>query len=266
MRKNVFLFSIALIALLAACGSPPTPTPTSTPNPLPNEVILTGGYRPVQSGDVVEGAKIDFQYVLPSTDKPVVVTAFGQNLLQLIMINETMRDGLVAFAQELTKEPRKIYAFDENDPQQTEPKLVTIDPNKPLEVVFIRIEEGNHNWSAWEKQDTDIGVAYKLVRRKDGGLRFIDAYSQIAIFSANTTFTYQGGGIGLMLSARLSLLKTILTTEKYQRGENVMTNLPPTTEMYDPRILKTNPNAIGIAQNEAWVIVSRPGPNSGLGQ
>jgi hypothetical protein len=238
--------------------------PTPTPEPTPTPVMLTGGYRPVQRGDVIEGATIDFQYFLPSTDKPAVVTAFGQNLLQLIMINETMSNGLIDFAQELTKEPRKIYAFDENDPQQTEPKLVTIDPNKPLEVVFIRIEEGKHNWSAWEKQDTDTGVAYKLVRRKDGGLRFIDAYNQIAIFSANTTFTYQGGGTGLMLSARLALLKTILTNEKYQRGENVMTNNPPTLDMYDPRILKINPNAIGIAQDEAWVIFSRPGPNNGL--
>jgi hypothetical protein len=88
-------------------------------------------------------------------------------------------------------------------------------------------------------------------------------YGVAALQSANMLLPGYQGGIGLMLSARLALLKTILSNEKYQRGENVMETTPPTMEQYDPRILRINPAAIGLAQNEDWVLSARPGPGGG---
>jgi hypothetical protein len=200
---------------------------------------------------------------LPSLDKPVVALAFGANMLQLVTVRAELSDGLVAYIRELPAD-KPVLAFDEANPGQTEPQSLKWDASKPVEIVFIPLTEGKHIWSVAETYKNEVQAAYKIVRRKDGGLRFIDVYGVAALQSANMLLPGYQGGVGLMLSARLALLRTILTNEKYQRGENVMETTPPTTEQYDPRILKINPAAIGLAQNEDWVLSARPGPGGGM--
>jgi hypothetical protein len=174
-----------------------------------------------------------------------------------------MTNNLVSFAQELTKESRTVYAFDENDPNQTEPKLLAIEPNKPLEIAFIFIENVPHNWSVTETDQGEVRAGYKLVRRKDGGLRVINAYDTVTLHSVDFR-TINGDGAGLVFASRLALLKVILNDPAYQRGENVMATKPPTLDQYDPRILKIDPTQQGMAQDQAWVLESRGGPNTGL--
>lgn len=253
------------IGLLVACGSAPpqSPTPTATVAALPTIVAPTG-YRPLQAGDSVEGAIIDYQYVLPTLAQPVVVVAFGKNILQLINIKPELSDGLVAFIRDVSKEAKTILAFDETLPNQMEPKPMTWDGNKPVEVVFIPITEGTHSWSLTETQAGEVQAAYKIIRRKDGGLRFVDAYGLVALNSANNMFTLNGGGTGLVFSSRLALLRLILADAKYQRGENVMASFPPEISQYDSRILKLDPARTGLAMDRDWVLLSRPGPNPGL--
>jgi hypothetical protein len=77
-----------------------------------------------------------------------------------------------------------------------------------------------------EGDDKETQAAYKIVRRKDGGLRFIDAYGLVALNSASNTFTLNGSGGGLMFSARMALLRLILSNAKYQRGVNAMESNP----------------------------------------
>lgn len=263
--KFLSLVSIALLALLASCVPPATPLPTATPAVTPlSEIVSPTGYRPLQPGDVVEGATISYHYILPSLEQPVVVIAFGQNLMQLVTIKPELSAGLVAYIQDLAKEPKSIYAFDEADPAQSEPKLVNWDASKPLEIAFIPITEGQHNWSVTESQDNEIRAGYKLIRRQDGGLRFVDAYDPLALNSFVIVTTRNGGGAGLVFSARLALLKLILTDAAYQRGADVLANQPPTTTQYDPRILKLDPTRTGLDQNLDWALVSRPGPNPGI--
>jgi len=272
MRKTVLLFSVSLTLILTvilsvvttACRPTPAPilAPTAappTPSPLP-----PGAYRPIQINDVIEGAKIGYQYALPSPDQPVVVIAFGAGMLELLSVKQELATGLVAYIQELAQEPKSIYAFDENDPSQTEPKLLTIAANKPIEVIFVPIGEGQHNWSVTETDNNEVRAAYKLVRRRDGGLRFVDAYGLEAMNSFTTLATLNGGGAGLVYSARLALLKTILSDPGYQRGVDVMSSRPPQTSQYDARILRIDPSAQGLAQDVDWVLISRPGPNPGI--
>ena len=263
MRKTILLICM-IVSLCVACKSPaPTAVPTATPSPTPSIVSATG-YRPVQAGDVVEGVKIGYQYLLPSRERPVVVIAFGEQLLELMSIKPELADGLVAYIQELTKESRSIYAFDEADPSQNEPALLTLAANQPVEIVIIPIAEGPHVWSVTENQDGEVRAAYKLIRRKDGGLRFVDAYGTEALHSFTTLVTLNGGGAGLVFSSRLALLRLILTDPAYQRGADVMASHPPAVSQYDSRILVIDPSQKGLAQDINWVIVSRPGPNPGL--
>jgi hypothetical protein len=263
MIKNVLLISV-IVSLCVACKSPaPAAVPTPTPAPTPAIVSATG-YRPVQAGDVVEGVKIGYQYILPSQEHPVVVIAFGERLVELVSVKPELSDGLVAYIQELVKEPRSIYAFDEADPSQNEPRLLTLAANQPVEIAIIPIAEGPHVWSVTESQDGEVRAAYKLIRRKDGGLRFVDAYDTSALQSFTTMMTLNGSGAGLVFSSRLALLRLILTDPAYQRGADVMASRPPAVSQYDPRILKIDPSQEGIAQNTNWVLFSRPGPNPGL--
>ncbi len=253
------------IVLLAACAAPPSPAiPAPIFTPVLNPTIAApNGYRPLQKGDEIEGTQIAYQYVLPSVDQPVVDIAFGVDLLDLLSVKPALTDSLVSYAKELTQQPHNIVGFDENDPNQTAPKPLTTDANKPLEVAFIFLTEGNHNWSVTETDNGEVRTAYKLVRRKDGGLRFIDAYDTITEHSIAFP-TINGGGAGLVYSSRLALLKLILADSAYQRGANVIASKPPALDKYDSRILKTDPTQQGLAQDLDWVLVSRPGPNPGL--
>ncbi|MBI4789754.1 MAG: hypothetical protein HY782_22205 [Chloroflexi bacterium] len=260
MSKSKLIASVFLIALLAACASPVvTPTaPAATP-----VLISPTGYRPVQTGDVIETLPISYEYVLPSLNDPKVVLAFNFNLLHFVSVKPELSNGLVAYIRDLPK-GKQIYAFDENDPKQTQPKLVSWDATKPVEYVILPLPEGDSNWSVIETDQGEIQTAYKLVRRKDGGLRFIDAYGKSAIYSAGALGTINGTGVGLMLSARLALLRTILDDPKYQRGTDVMETNRPDLKQYDPRVLVLDPTKEGIAMNRDWVLFSRPGPNPGL--
>ena len=271
--RRIFLFGVILGAVLTACASP-TPVPVSqTPSaPTLQPTSAPGTYRPLEKGNVVEGIVVDYSYILPSAeytnilpsaDKPVIQIAMGQNLLQLIQMNTQMTTGLVAFIQELTNEPRNIYAFDENDPSQTQPTMVTIAANKPVEIVIGPMPEGKHNWSVTETQEGSVRAAYKLIRRaSDGGLRYVMAYDLTALNNFVTLLPGGNGG-GLVFSSRLAVLKSLLSDPAYQRGENVLETKPLDVKQYDPRVLTIDPSREGLAQNVAWVLISRPAPNPG---
>ncbi len=264
MRKIALLISVTLcVALSSACASP-TPAPTVQPTAtLISNIISPSGYRPVQTGDVIEGAKIGYQYIIPSPEQPVVVVAFGERMVELVSVKQELKAGLVAYIQELVKEPRSIYAFDESDPAHVEAEPVTLTANQPVEIVIIPLNDQPHTWSVTETEQGETRAAYKLIRRKDGGLRFVDAYGLEAMNSAATLATLNGGGAGLVYSARLALLRLILSDARYQRGGDVMTSYPPALNQYDARVLKIDPSLPGILQNTDWVLVSRPGPNPG---
>lgn len=264
MSKTFRLVSAMLIMFAAACQSNPAPIVAGTTLPSTPTARPLTGYRPLQNNDLVEGAKIGYLYTLPSPEQPAVTLAFGENMLELVSVKPQLRDGLVAYIRELAKEPRSVYAFDENTPDQAEPTLLLLQANRPIEIVFIPIAEGQHNWSVTETDQGEIRAAYKLIRRTDGGLRFVDAYGLEAMHSFTTLFTLNGGGAGLVYSARLALLRLILSDPRYQRGVDVMASLAPPTGEYDSRILKLDPTQTGLAQDLDWVLVSRPGPNPGL--
>lgn len=261
MRKIISGLALGGVLWLVACTAT-TPTPSASTSAAQPTLVAPSGYRPVQAGDVVEGVTIGYQFVFPSIEHPVLVIAASPYILHFIAIKESMAGGLVPYIQDLPKNNR-IYAFDENDPNQGEPKLMAWDATKPVEVVFIPLPDGKHNWSVSEGED-QIEAAYKIVRRRDGGLRFVDAYGKNAIYSAGGIYTTNGTGVGLMLSARLGLLKTILSDPKYQRGTNVMQHYPPNYDQYDPRIIKLDPSKEGLNINRDWVIITRPGPAIGL--
>jgi hypothetical protein len=261
---KTFLFSMVVVALiLAGCGTPvPTPAPTETASP---SLILTGGYRPPQQNDIIEEVKIGYQYIVPSQDNPVGVIAFSEGLIQLMSIKPELSNGLVAFFQDIAKENKPVLAFDENDATQKVAKVMTWDPKKPIEIIFMKLPDPSQNsWSVHETDNGELRAAYKFVVRKDGGLRFVDGYDLTTINSFNQLRTLNGGGTGLGFSARLALLRTIMNTPAYQRGENVMASAPPSPSQYDPRILKIDPTQEGLAQDLDWVIVSRPGPSGGI--
>jgi len=265
MRKIVLSLGVTLCVVLAAACASPTPAPTVQPTAtLISNIVSLSGYRPVQTGDVIEGAKIGYQYILPSPERPVVV-AFGEGMLELVSVKQQLQAGLIAYIQELVKEQRTLYAFDETDPNQTEPKSLTLAATRsePVEIVIIPLDDQPHTWSVTETEQGETRAAYKLIRRKDGGLRFVDAYGLEAMNSAATLATLNGGGAGLVYSARLALLRLILSDARYQRGVDVMTSYPPTLNQYDPRILKIDPSLPGILQNTDWVLVSQPRPNPG---
>lgn len=261
MTKKFLVLFVIMTAAAACSPTAPTPTPP-TPPPLPQPTTLPQGYRPLQKGDVVEGSTIDYQYILPSEGQPVIDIAFGQNLLQLSTIKPQLADGLVAFAKDLVKEPHNINGFDETNPNQREPRPITLEANKPVEIVFVPFAKGNHYWNVTETQQGDVRAAFKLVRRQDGGLRFINAYDLVALNNFGTLLPNGGGG-GLVFSARLALLQAILSDPAYQRGENVIDAKTPAPAQYDPRVLKVDPSKEGLAQNVDWVIQSRPVPNPG---
>ena len=260
--KNTFLFLLAA-GMLVGCGVTPTPMIVPTA-PRSSTIVAGNGFRPLQEGDEVEGATISYQYLLPSLDQPAVNLAFSANLLQLIMVKPELSDSLVEYVREIAKSPAPVWAYDEAVPNQTEPKPLTFDSTKPVEMVFIQLVDGTHYWSVTETDENGVQAAYKIVRRKDGGLRFIDAYGKTALFSANNMFTLNGGGTGLVFSSRLALLKLILTNGKYQRGTNVFATTPVDYAAFDARILKLDPTRVGLAQDRDWVLISRPGPNPGL--
>ena len=258
MKNFIFAISIAAIFLLVACSTPSTQVLAPTQNS-----IIIGSYRPVQTGDTIEGVNIGYQYILPSQERPVLVIAASQFLLHFITIKEEMKNGLVAYAQDLPK-GNNINAFDENDTKQSAPKLMTWDASKPVEIVFIPLPEDQRTWSVTEEDENGIQAAYKIVRRKDGGLRFIDAYGKNALYSSEGLVTIYGSGLGLMLSARLALLRTILTNPNYQRGKNVMITYPPDYAQYDSRVLILDPSKEGLQVNRDWVLMTLPGPNPGM--
>jgi hypothetical protein len=262
MNKLNFLLIALIAGIGTACASNQISTiPTMTPSAYAT-LIAPSGYRPLQQNDSIEGTTVAYHYILPSLNAPAIVVAFSPNLIQLANVKPDLAEGLAAFAHDLVKQPFTAYAFDENDPNQKEPKQLQFQANKPVEIAFITLTP-ERAWSVVEKSNDEIQAAYKIIRRKDGGLRFVDAYGQIAIYSASNTFTMNGGGTGLMFSARLALLRAILTDPIYQRGENAVLMKPPTLDQYDPRILKINPQATGLAQNQDWVIVTIPGPQPG---
>jgi hypothetical protein len=260
--------SALLAALcLAAGGCTPTPqalAPTPTATPAPTPVVSATGYRPLQTGDELEGATISYFYVLPSIDNPVVDLAFGQSLMQLISVKVELTDGLAGFFRDIAAEPKPILAFDQANPGQTEPTLLSWNTAQPIEVVFISLTEGEHSWSVTETQESEVMSAYKLVRRTDGGLRFIAAYEPLALNSFSILATRNGTGAGLVFSARLALLRTILADPAYQHGDNPFALKPPTTAQYDPRVLTLDASRVGLDQNVDWALVSRAGPNTGL--
>jgi len=261
---KTLLFSMVVAAvLLVGCGTPvPTLAPTATVNP---SIILADGYRPPQPNDIIEEVKIGYQYIVPSQDNPVGVIAFSEGLIQLITIKPELSNGLVAFLQDIAKENKPVLAFDEKDTNQKTAKVLTWDPKKPIEIIFIKLPDSSQNiWSVRETDAGELRAAYKFVVRKDGGLRFVDGYDLTTVNSLNQLRTLNGGGIGLGLSARLALLRTIMNTPAYQRGENVMASAPPSPSQYDPRILKIDPKQEGLAQDLDWVLVSRPGPSGGI--
>ena len=109
MKTNISMGLVILALLLGACGTPvPTLAPTLPPPTQRPEIVAANGYRPAQAGDLIEGSQIDYQYLLPSQGEPIVDIALGQDLLQLISIKPTLANGLVAYIQELVKEPRAI--------------------------------------------------------------------------------------------------------------------------------------------------------------
>ena len=258
-------FPIVLSALLfVACGTPlPTAAPTTAVELGQATLAASNGYRPLQKNDEIEGTQIAYQYLVPSVEQPSIDVAFGVDLLDLVTLKPTLTGGLAAFAQDLSKSPRNILGFDENDPFQTEPKAVTIDANKPLEVAYLSLTEGTHIWSATETDNGQVRAAYKFIRRKDGGLRVIYAYDTITSHSIQFA-TINGTGAGLVFSSRLALLKAMLSDPAYQKGENAVALKPPTPDQYDPRVLKVDGSKEGLAQDLDWVFISRPGPNPGL--
>lgn len=262
---KVFILLFVITGMVLGCGITPTPTVVPIPTvPRSPTIVAPNGFRPLQEGDEVEGAAISYQYLLPTLEQPAVNLAFGTNLLQLIMVKPDLSDSLVEYAREMIKSPVPVLAYEEANPNQTEPSAVTFDGTKPIEIVFIQLVPGTHYWSVTETDDKGVQAAYKLVRRKDGGLRFIDAYGLIALHSFENIFTLNGGGTGLVFSSRLALLKLILTNEKYQRGTNIFATSPVDLSAFDSRILKIDPTRTGLAQDRDWVLVSRPGPNPGL--
>lgn len=259
--KKITLFLIAA-AMLAGCKGNTSPTiPPSTPGESLG-IVLQGGYRPVQQNDTIEGAPIGYNYILPSSDQPVVVIAVSPYLIHFVSVKPELSAGLVAYIKELGKY-QNVLMFDENDQNQKDPTQMSWDASKPVEIVYIPIQEVKRNWSVTDGDDT-VQDAFKIVRRKDGGLRFVDAYGKDALFTAGSIATINGSGVGLMLSSRLALLRMILADSKYQRGANVLAISPPSLDQYDPRIVKLDPTKQGIAMNRDWLLVSRPGPNPGL--
>jgi hypothetical protein len=265
MKKGSTILTLYVGAgLLLACTANPAPTPAATPTEFREPTIVTpSGYRPLQSGDTVEGARIGYQYFLPSIEQPAVVIDFGQNLLEFFLIKPELSAQFVEYIRDIVKTQKPILAYDESNPSQTEPKEVGWDGTKPVEIAYVPLEEGAHYWSVTETNEDGVQAAYKIVRRKDGGLRFIDAYGSTAQHTATGMITLNGGGMGLVFSARLALLKMILSDPKFQRGSNVFATYPVDYKAYDPRILVLDPTRAGPTQNRDWVLVSRPGPDPG---
>ncbi len=119
--RYIFLVGIVLLGLLAACTPSPTAAPASTPTATPQvEIVSPTGYRPLQPGDGVEGATISYHYILPSLERPTVVIALGDSLMQLVSVKPELGAGLVAYIQDIQKSPQTLWAFDEANPAQTE--------------------------------------------------------------------------------------------------------------------------------------------------
>jgi hypothetical protein len=265
MKPFAFV-AVTALGLSLAC-TPATPAPVAAPTVTPVMVIVSpSGYRPLQMGDPLEGVSISYQYVLPSVEKPVVVFAFGPSLMQLVIPKPELITGVVSFIQEIQtqRDSLNVYAFDEADPGQTEPKQLAIDMRKPVEIAFLPLQESGQVWSVTESQDGMVRTGYKLVRRKDGGLRFIDAYDPQSLNSFTIVLTRNGSGAGLVFSARVALMKLILSDPAYQRGADVLANNPPSVSAYDARILRLDTTRTGLDQNMDWALVSRPGPNTGI--
>jgi hypothetical protein len=176
--KKLILFT-GVVGILAACTA--NATPTSSPSTLvqSTEVVLPGGYRPVQQNDTIEGAPIGYNFILPSSDQPVVVIAASPYLLHFLSLKPELAAGFVAYVKELGKH-QNVLMFDENDPNQTVPKVMSWDAGKPVEIVYLPVPDGKHNWSVTDGDDT-VEDAYKIVRRKDGGLRFIDVWQECSL-------------------------------------------------------------------------------------
>lgn len=264
MNRLICVLSAGIF--IVACNTTPTPTPVGpTPTVAFSPTLMSpSGYRPMQMGDQIEGAPISYQYVLPSLEQPGVTLAFSTNLFQLVLVKPEMTDGLLEYVREIAKSTAPVLAYDESTPSQTEPKLMTFDGSKPVELAFIQLVEGTHYWSVTETDENGVQAAYKIVRRRDGGLRFIDAYGIVALHSAAGMFTLNGGGLGLFFSSRLALLKVIMKEQKYQLGTDVFTKYPVENTVYDKRVMVIDTTRLGPAQNRDWVLVSRPGPDTGL--
>ncbi len=263
-QSRLLLFSAIL---LAACASPTPSAPAPTPTFASPTVVSPTGYRPLQMGDTVEGVPIDYQYFMPSLDKPVLVVGVGREMLQLVIPRMERSDGLIAYIEEirsLLRQGMTIYGFDENDLKQKEPRPLTFDGSKPVEIAYVPLKETGQSWGVTEGEGGIVFAAYKFVRRRDGGLRFVDGYDARTLNFTGIYTLNLGTGGGLVLSTRLGLLRTILSDPTLQRGGNVFIGKTIPYTLYDARVIQIDPSKEGLAQNVDWAIMTRPGPNPGL--
>lgn len=259
--RRLLVVAFALLVLTACSQSGPTPIVTG-PTPA-TTATLSSTFQALKKGDQVEGAEVDYAYTLPNGTSPVIQVVFGKNMLHLGNINPQMQEGLISFARELNSEPQSLLGFDEREPNQSVPRSITLTPGAPVQFVVIKIPDGDRAWSVRETQEGEVRSAYKLIRRGDGGLRFVLAFD-ISAMNSFSSIAPQGAGAGLVYSARLALIKSILTDQRYQQGIDVFAANPPGTDKYDARILKLDPSREAMAQNVDWVIMTRPVPNAGI--
>lgn len=259
-----------LIFLLSACAStsgqfPATPSPT--PLPIPT-VTSPNGYRPLQTFDTVAGVTVQYYYVKPSLEKPAAVIAFGPTIPELVEIRPGADQDFTSFIQETltgatgTDGMISILGFDINDASATEPKSIKIDPKRPVEFLFgVLSNNPTGGWSDVEGPAADdVREAYKLIRRKDGGLLFVDLYHFNTLLQMGGQPTLNGGLIGLTFASRIAALPFIVKMPIYQNGKQAIETNPFDYNRFDPRILRYDPTRQGAEAVRDWVLFSRPGP------
>lgn len=261
---------LTLIIVLTACAStsgqfPATPSPT--PLPIPT-VTSPNGYRPLQAFDTVAGVTVQYYYIKPSLENPAVVIAFGPSIPELVEIRQGVDRDLTSFIQDTMKGAAstdglvQTLGFEIDDPLATEPKPIQIDPKRPVEFLFgVLSNNPGVGWSDVEGPATDdVREAYKLIRRKDGGLLFVDLYHFNTLLQMAGQPTLNGGYVGLTFASRIAALPFILKLPVYQHGTQAIEKNPFDYNRFDPRVLRYDPTQEGIYAVRDWVLFSRPGP------